>query len=90
MALMSLFSGQQWRNRHKNRPKDMGEGRRERMRCMERVTWKFTVPYIKQIASGNLLCDSGNSNRGSVARRVRWGGRWEGGLGGRGHGCTYG
>ena len=26
MALMSLFSGQQWRNRHKNRPKDMGGG----------------------------------------------------------------
>ena len=24
------------------------------------------------------------------SRRVRWGGRWEGGLGGRGHGCIYG
>ena len=24
------------------------------------------------------------------SRRVRWGGRWEGGLGGRGHGCAYG
>ena len=24
MTLMSLFSGQQWRNRHNNRPKDMG------------------------------------------------------------------
>ena len=23
------------------------------------------------------------------SRRVRWGGRWEGGLGGKGHGCTY-
>jgi len=43
-----------------------GQGRREKMRCMERVTWKFTIPYIKQIANGNLLYDSGNSNRGSV------------------------
>ena len=23
------------------------EGRRERVRCMERVMWKFTVPYVK-------------------------------------------
>ena len=23
-------------------------------------------------------------------RRVGWEGRWKGGLGGRGHGCTYG
>ena len=26
----------------------------------------YTLPYIKQIASGNLLCYSGNSNWGSV------------------------
>ena len=24
------------------------------------------------------------------SRRGRWGGKWKGGLGGRGHGCTYG
>ena len=41
-------------------------GRRERVRCMERVTWKFTIPYVKQIANGNLLYDSGNLDRGSV------------------------
>ena len=29
-----------------NRPKDMGVGR-ERMKCMERETWKLTIPYIK-------------------------------------------
>ena len=28
---------------------------------MERVTQKFTMPYVKQIANGNLLYDSGNS-----------------------------
>ena len=31
--------------------------------CMERVTWKLSLPYVKQIASGNLPYGSGNSNR---------------------------
>ena len=26
---------------------DMGRGE-ERVRCMERVTWKLTLPYVKQ------------------------------------------
>ena len=34
---------------------------------MESVTWKLTLPYVKQIANGNLLYGSGNSNRGSVS-----------------------
>ena len=34
----------------------------ERVRCMERVTWKLTLPYVKEIANGNLLYGSGNSN----------------------------
>ena len=29
-----------------NRLMDMGRGE-ERVRCMERVTWKLTLPYIK-------------------------------------------
>ena len=43
---------------------------------MERVTQKFTIPYVKQIANGNLLYDSGNSNgfwdrqRGEVGREI--------------------
>ena len=66
MVLKNLFSGQQWRNRLENRLMDMGRGE-ERVRCMERVTWKLTLPYVKQIANGNLLCGSGNSNRGSMS-----------------------
>ena len=27
---------------------------------------EISIPYVKQIANGNLLCDSGNSNRGSA------------------------
>ena len=50
------------KNRH------MNVGRREkRVRCMERVTWTLTLPYVKQIANGNFLYGSGNSNKGSVS-----------------------
>ena len=37
-----------------NRLMDIGRGE-ERVRCMERVTWKLTLPCVKQIANGNLL-----------------------------------
>ena len=46
MVLKNLFTGQQWRNRHRNRLMDMGRGE-ERVRYMERVTWKLTLPYVK-------------------------------------------
>ena len=49
-----------------NRLMDMGGGE-ERVRYRERVTWKLTLPYVKLIANRNLLCGSGNSNRGSVS-----------------------
>ena len=49
-----------------NKRKDMGRGE-ESVRCMERVTWKLTLPYVKYIANRNLLYGSGNSNRGSVS-----------------------
>ena len=45
---------------------DMRRGE-ERVRCMERVTGKLTLPYVKLIANGNLLYGSGNSNRGAVS-----------------------
>ena len=73
-----------------NRLVDMGRGE-ERVRCVERVAWKLTLPYAKQITNGNLLYGSGNSNRGSVStQRVGWGWRWEGGSKGRGYLYTYG
>ena len=45
---------------------EWGAGRKERVGCVETVTWKLTLPYVKQIASENLPYDSGNSNWGSV------------------------
>ena len=41
-----------------------GDGR---VRCMERVIWKLSLSYVKEIATGNLLYGSGNSNRYSVS-----------------------
>ena len=75
--------------RKRHREQTYGHG--ERVRCMERVTWKLTLPYVKYIANRNFLNGSGNSNRGSdQSRGVGWGGRWEGGSRGRGYMYTYG
>ena len=66
MVLKNYLQGSNGETDIENRFMDMGRGE-ERVRCMERVTWKLTLPYIKQIAQGNLLNGSGNSNRGSVS-----------------------
>ena len=29
---------------------------------MKRVAWRRTLPYVKSVASGNLLYDAGSSN----------------------------
>ena len=46
MVLKNLLTGQQWRNRHREQTYGHGE-RRERVRFMERVTWKLTLPNVK-------------------------------------------
>ena len=49
MVLKNLFTGQQvniGETDIENRLMDMGRGE-ERVRCMERVTWKLTLPYVK-------------------------------------------
>ena len=63
------------------------EGRKERVRCMERVTRKLTLPYVKQRANANLLNDSENSKRGSLTTYRGGIGRK---MGGRGQRYTYG
>jgi len=45
---MDLFAGQQWRNRYREQTYGQGgSGSGERVRWMERVTWKLTIPYVK-------------------------------------------
>ena len=46
MVLKNLFTGQKWRNRTENRLMDMGRGK-ERVRWLERVTWKLISPFVK-------------------------------------------
>ena len=66
IVLKNLLTGSNGETYIENKLVDKGRGE-ERMRCMERVTWKLTVPYVKYIAKGNLLYGSGNANRGSVS-----------------------
>ena len=53
MVLMKLFAGQQWRHRHREQTSGHGGGRvgdgkrKDRVGCMERVTWKFKMPSVK-------------------------------------------
>ena len=58
-----------------NRFMDMAR-EEERAKCMERVTWKLTLPYAKYIAKGKLLHGLRNSKRALYQPRgVGWGGR---------------
>ena len=45
---INLLAWQQWRNRHREQTYGHGEdGRKERLRGMEKVTRKLTIPYVK-------------------------------------------
>ena len=57
MVLKNSFIGQQVEKDIENRLMDMGRGE-ERVICIERVTWYLTLPYVEDIANGNLLCGS--------------------------------
>ena len=54
MLLMNLFTGQQMR--HKHRKQIMREGNCETNSDISMET--YTLPYVKQIASRSLLCDT--------------------------------
>ena len=65
---------------------DMGK-REERGRCMERVTWKLTLAYVKQIANRNLPYGSGKSEELCINLE---GSDGEGDSKRRGHMYTFG
>ena len=65
-----------------NRLMDMGRGE-ESVRCMERVTGKLTLPYVKQIArEPRGICMAQETQTGALyqPRGVGWEGRWEGAV----------
>ena len=48
MVVMKLFAGQQWRHRHREQTYGHSVSRRkERVKCMEKATWKLKIPYVK-------------------------------------------
>ena len=57
---------------------------------MEKVTWKLTLPYVKQPTG--ICCMTQETQRGALCqpRWVGWGGKWDGGSKGRGYTYTYG
>ena len=61
-------------------PRTKGFSRQEYWSRLPCPSPTYTLPYVKQIASGNLLYDAGNSNRFSVTTQ-RGGMGWE--VGGR-------
>ena len=72
-----------------NRLMDMGRWE-ERVRCMERVTWELTLPYVKQPMG--ICCMAQETQMGALyqSRGVGWGRRWEGGSKESGYMYTYG
>ena len=69
---------------------DMGRGE-ERVRCMERVTWKLTLPYVKYVAMGICCMSQGTQTEALYQPRgVGWGERWEGASKEREYMYTYG
>ena len=61
MMLMNLFA--QWQERHRHREQTCGcSGGMRGLDNWERSIETYTLPYVKQIAIGNLLYDAVNSN----------------------------
>ena len=63
-VLKNLFTGQQWRKNIENRLMDTGRGE-ERGRCMERVTWKLTLPYVNRQPTG-ICCMAQETQTGAL------------------------
>ena len=48
MALKNLFTGQQWRNRHREQTYGYGKRAREgEMYGESRIPWELILPYVK-------------------------------------------
>ena len=66
MVLKNLFSGQQWRNRHREQTYGHGE-RGGEVEMYGKSNMETYITIYKIDSNGNLLYGSGNSNRGSVS-----------------------
>ena len=67
MVLKNLFTGQQWRKRHREWTYGHGERGGEGEMYGKSNMETYICEMVKWIANGNFLYGSGNSNRGSVS-----------------------
>ena len=65
---MNVFAGEQWRCRHRGQTCGQSRGRREWTHG-ESGMETYALPGVKQRASRNVPCDSGNSVQCSVMPR---------------------
>jgi len=73
----------------KNRLTDTGRGE-ETVRCMERVTWKLTLLYVKHSQWEFAVCLRELKCALYQPRGVGWEKKWEGRSRGSGNMYTYG
>ena len=72
MLLIKLFSGQQWRHRHREQTYGHGGwGKKERAGCMEKVG-KHILPYVIRQPMG--ICCRTQTRAQEQPRGVGWGG----------------
>ena len=87
MVLKNLFTGQQWRNRHRGYTYGHGERGGEGEMYGESITWKLTFPYVNRQPTG-IFCMSQETQTGALYQPMGWDG--EGGSKGRGYMYTCG
>ena len=77
MVLKIYLQGSDEQTDIENRLKDTGRGE-ERVRCMERVTWKLILPYVKQIANREFAVWLGKLKQGLCINLEGWDGEGDG------------
>ena len=87
MVLNNLFTGQQWRNRHREQTYGHGERGGEGEMCGESST---EIYHMKNSQREFAAWPRKLKRALYQPRGVRWGERWEGVSKGRGYVYTYG
>ena len=88
MVLKNLFTGQQWRNRHRKQTYGQGERGGEGEMYGKRNTETYIIIHILDSQREFAVClRKPKSGALYQPRGVGWGGRWEGAS--KGRGCMY-
>ena len=91
MVLKNLFTGQQWRNRHREQTYRHGERGGEGEMC-GKSNMETYITICKIDSQPSICCMAQETQTGALyqSREVGWGERWEGGSQGRDYMYTYG